>query len=232
MKDIKINEIFCSVSGEVGLFPQGSFTTFIRFTGCNLRCSYCDTKYSYYEGKYWTGEEIIKRIKELGVNQVLLTGGEPLLQIDALKELLFALNNLDYRIQIETNGSFSLFEVAGRKGIVPNCFVVDYKLEGSNEEEKMVFLSSLDKFSGYIYIKFVCSNKEDMIRAFEVREQIKKEQKYQVEINGFPKIVYSLSPVSSFLSFKDIYDFISENERKCYNDILINTQIHKFMKLS
>ena len=77
---MKVNEIFLSIQGE-GL-SSGFPTIFVRFTGCNLRCSYCDTTYSYNDGVEMPPEDIFEEIKKLHYNRVCLTGGEPLLQKD------------------------------------------------------------------------------------------------------------------------------------------------------
>ena len=100
---MKINEIFASIQGEgkyLG-YPQ----VFIRFTGCNLRCSWCDTQYAWEEGIEMTRQQIIKAITKYDVNSVCITGGEPLMQIAELRELIADLKKRGYFIQLETNGT-------------------------------------------------------------------------------------------------------------------------------
>ncbi len=75
---MKVCEIFSSIQGESSF--AGIPCTFIRLTGCNLRCSYCDTSYAYYEGQELTADEIIREVQRTGINLVEITGGEPLLQ--------------------------------------------------------------------------------------------------------------------------------------------------------
>ena len=80
---MKINEIFYSIQGE-GI-QSGLPTIFIRLTGCNLRCSYCDTKYAYIKGKHLSIDEISLKLKEFPCNTVCITGGEPLLHENILE---------------------------------------------------------------------------------------------------------------------------------------------------
>src|SRR5688572_26129876 len=80
---IKINEIFFSIQGESTW--AGSPTVFVRTTGCNLRCTYCDTKHSYYEGEFYSLDDLIAKIEKFPAQHICLTGGEPLLQKDSLE---------------------------------------------------------------------------------------------------------------------------------------------------
>lgn len=97
---MKINEIFYSLQGE-GFFT-GTPAIFIRFAGCNLNCEFCDTKHQSY--KDYTNDEILREIaKYTPCNRVVLTGGEPTLQITA--ELLDCLVKNGYRVNVETNGT-------------------------------------------------------------------------------------------------------------------------------
>jgi len=102
---LKINEIFPSIQGE-GL-RQGDPTLFIRLTGCNLKCAFCDTKYAWKTGQEMTVESILKKIKKIHAafpaEWVCLTGGEPLLQ--NIGELVQRLKAEDFKIQVETNAT-------------------------------------------------------------------------------------------------------------------------------
>src|SRR4051794_14835340 len=100
-KQLKINEIFFSIQGEsswVG-FP----TTFVRTSGCHLRCTYCDTKYAYYEGEFMDSSTIIERVQSFPARFVCVTGGEPLLQ-PAVYNLMTSLCDLGYQVSLETSG--------------------------------------------------------------------------------------------------------------------------------
>lgn len=102
---LKITEIFSSVQGE-GL-RQGEPTLFVRFSGCNLKCSFCDTKYAWNGGQEYSTAQILEKIKKLKndfpAQWVCLTGGEPLLQ--DVEELVRALKRERFKVQIETNAT-------------------------------------------------------------------------------------------------------------------------------
>jgi organic radical activating enzyme len=102
---LKITEIFSSIAGE-GL-RSGEPTIFIRLAGCNLRCAFCDTKYSWQEGKGYSEEKIIEAVRQIHgrfpADWICLTGGEPLLQ--DVKQLVKKLRKEGFKIQIETNGT-------------------------------------------------------------------------------------------------------------------------------
>jgi organic radical activating enzyme len=102
---LKITEIFSSIQGE-GL-RQGEPTLFVRFSGCNLKCSFCDTKYAWNGGREYSSAQVLEKIKKLRndfpAQWVCLTGGEPLLQ--DVKELVRSLKREIFKVQIETNAT-------------------------------------------------------------------------------------------------------------------------------
>jgi len=102
---MKVNEIFYSLSGE-GVHT-GVPTVFVRLTGCNLRCAYCDTQYAFREGEELTSLQVVERVRALKEHgrSALITGGEPLLQLGCMGELVFLLRTPSRLIEIETNGS-------------------------------------------------------------------------------------------------------------------------------
>ncbi len=97
----KISEIFYSIQGE-GLL-QGITAIFIRFSGCNLRCFFCDTKYSWKNGKEMNEDEILENIKKFKCKRIFFTGGEPYLQ--EISNLYEKLKIKNYWVGIETNGT-------------------------------------------------------------------------------------------------------------------------------
>ena len=161
-----IIEQFLSVDGEGP--TAGRLAAFVRFQGCNLRCSWCDTTYSFEQENvtaYRTAEEIYKIIKESGASCVTLTGGEPLLQPE-IGSLLKILNEDDSLLtHIETNGSVDITPFVEE---FPNlCFIVDYKLEGSNmtaqmNENNLTAVRPVDTY------KFVVSSLRDLQQATDV----------------------------------------------------------------
>ena len=155
---MKVNEIFQSISGEVGLIPQGTVAWFIRFQGCGLRCKWCDTEQAQEKDAYaftLNPEEIAAAIPE--DSNVILTGGEPLLQ--NRRDLISLVSLLDDKgciIQVETNGS--------QKPFLPICHVFDYKTPSSGEHDKMMSLHHFLECSGFpqTWIKFVIKDPEDL----------------------------------------------------------------------
>lgn len=120
---MRVNELFVSIQGE-GL-DAGRPCTFVRFTACNLRCTYCDTEYAFYEGDEVTLDDVVTRVRDAGVKAVCLTGGEPMLQPD-LPLLMTQLLELGHHVIVETGGSLPLDTVPD--GVVK---VVDVKTPGA-----------------------------------------------------------------------------------------------------
>ena len=155
---MKVNEIFQSISGEVGDIPQGAVAWFIRFQSCNLKCNWCDTEQAQEKDAYaftLNPEEIAAAIPE--DSNVILTGGEPLLQ--NRRDLISLVSLLDDKgciIQVETNGS--------QKPFLPICHVFDYKTPSSGEQDKMMDLHHFLKCYGFsqTWIKFVIKDPEDL----------------------------------------------------------------------
>ncbi|MDA3884285.1 MAG: radical SAM protein [Candidatus Delongbacteria bacterium] len=166
---IKVNEIFKSLQGESSY--MGLPCVFVRLTGCNLRCSWCDTEYAYDNGADYTMEELISSIERFDVKLVEFTGGEPLLQKGELIPLIEYLLSKDYKILLETNGSIRLNDIP--KEVVK---IVDIKLKGSGEGDTFL-TDNLNLIEKKDEIKFVLSNISDYN---EMKNIIKK---YHLEKN-------------------------------------------------
>lgn len=154
---MKVNEIFFSIQGESSSI--GLPTVFVRFTGCNLRCAYCDTKYSYYEGVQDTPEGILDKIRSYGIKRVCLTGGEPLIQPRSeMQQLLDLLAAEQYEVSIETDGSIdvSKFRLHERQR-----FILDMKVPSSAMSDKMDFANLQRILPSRDEIKFVVGTRED-----------------------------------------------------------------------
>lgn len=213
MYKYRIAEKFISINGEGR--HAGQLAVFIRFCGCNLRCSYCDTAWAWEDdapGELLSQEEICAYISQSGIRRVTLTGGEPLRQAHIL-ELLQELAALPIQVEIETNGSQPLAPVL----TLPNRpeLTVDYKLPGSGMEAHMhkEELALLDKRD---VVKFVCSDKDDLQRALAVMQELKLAERTNVY----------LSAVWGKLKPADIVDFMREN---CLNGVNLQLQLHKFI---
>ncbi len=106
MKDVRIIEIFCSVQGETS--HAGVPCAFVRLARCNLRCTYCDTEYSFGSGDPWTHAAILDRVHPYGVRHVCITGGEPMLQREHALTLMGAFLAAEYTVMLETHGAIAL----------------------------------------------------------------------------------------------------------------------------
>jgi len=149
---LKINEIYYSVQGEST--HAGRPCIFIRLTYCNLRCSYCDTEYAFYDGKDMEITYIMSEIKRWDCNLVEVTGGEPLFQDECI-DLLNELVNSNYEVMLETGGSLSISDVS--KKVVK---IVDFKCPSSGMVKKNLW-SIVDDLQAHDEVKFVIGNRED-----------------------------------------------------------------------
>tara|TARA_Y100000814_G_C12216671_1_gene363343 strand:+ start:56 stop:700 length:645 start_codon:yes stop_codon:yes gene_type:complete len=166
MQKLKVNEIYYSIQGESSL--SGLPCIFIRLTYCNLRCTYCDSEYAFYDGEDLTVKEILKKIKKYDCNLVEVTGGEPLLQKECLN-LLTELENNKYNVMLETSGSLPINKIS--KNVKK---IVDFKCPSSGMEHKNLW-SIIDDISNNDEIKFVIGNQDDFKWA------LKKIEKYDIE---------------------------------------------------
>ena len=218
---MKVYSIFSSIQGEVNYMGQGTWVTFIRLAGCNLRCSYCDTKYAQDESKGidMSVEQILSKIKMIGIENIMITGGEPLHQ--DLNNLLHSLYFNKYQVTIETNGSISPHKLARDNWKAVQCWVVDYKLPSS--EEGGTYINEWDKqLTHKDYIKFVICNKQDYICAKDKIRAIKRTFEH---LPSFPPRL-ALSPVYNILSVKRLMDWMRKDK---LFDVQINVQIHKIV---
>ena len=168
---LKVNEIFKSVQGESTY--AGLPCTFVRLTGCNLRCSYCDASYAYEEGDILTAEEVVVKVDGMGCSLVEVTGGEPLLQ----KEIYLLMTKLlekGYRILLETNGSLNIGQVDPRV-----VRIMDIKCPDSGMSGKMDW-KNLERLKENDEVKFVLSSEDDYQWAKEIISRYDLEKKVTV----------------------------------------------------
>jgi 7-carboxy-7-deazaguanine synthase len=161
---LKVNEIFESLQGESSY--AGSPCLFIRLTGCNLRCTWCDTKYAYEEGKEIQCTEIIRIINSSKTDLIEFTGGEPLLHKEELVKVISGIEG-SKTILLETNGSISLKDIPERV-----IKIMDIKLAGSGEG-KSFLIENLKYITKIDEIKFVL---RDIFDYNEFREYYTKYQ--------------------------------------------------------
>ena len=152
MDTLIINEIFYSIQGETS--RSGFPTTFIRLTGCPLRCSYCDTEYAFKNGSKMSFKEIGSAIKKNDSKYVTVTGGEPLAQKDVIP-LLKYLCDMNYSVSIETSNAYDISAIDSRVSII-----LDVKTPASLESDKNL-ISNYKKLKPIDEIKFVICNLDD-----------------------------------------------------------------------
>lgn len=203
---MKVCEIFASIQGESTY--AGLPCVFVRMTGCNLRCVYCDTTYAYEEGIEMSGDEIIEKVKGYGIKLVEITGGEPLLQKDVLS-LMERLLDDGFTVLLETNGSVSIKDVDKRAVII-----MDIKTPKSGMFEKMDLLN-LKYLKHNDEAKFVVIDRED----YEwVRDFIK-----DYRLTDKCKIL--LSPAYGVLSPENLCKWIIDDRLL----VRFNLQLHKYI---
>ena len=156
---VRITEIFHSLQGEST--TSGLPTTFIRLTGCPLRCQYCDTAYAFSGGKNMHIAEILSEVQQHNAKYVCVTGGEPLAQ-PACMELMQTLCDSGYWVSIETSGARDISLIDERVMIV-----MDLKTPGSNEHHRNL-LTNIQWLKPTDQIKFVICNYNDYIWAKEM----------------------------------------------------------------
>ena len=159
---LKVNEIYYSVQGESS--KAGLPCVFVRLTYCNLRCSYCDTEYAFYEGEEKNIEEIICEIRKYNCNLVEITGGEPLVQNESL-EFMKKLCDEGFEVMIETGGSLPVKEIDKRVMIIMDLKCPSSKMMKKNLYENINFLKKSDE------VKFVIGNRGDYNWSKEIIEK-------------------------------------------------------------
>lgn len=209
-----IIEKFLSIDGEGP--TAGELATFIRFQGCNLRCSWCDTAYSFgKEGikEVLSAEEIYEYIKKNNAVNVTLTGGEPLIQ-EGIEELLELLDRDEsLKVHIETNGSVDIKPFKEKyKNII---YILDYKLPSSKMTNKMK-KNNLKSVENKDVYKFVLGNMEDLMVAYNIIKEYDLDKRC---------LVY-LSPVFGQIELQDIVEFMKE---KNLNRVKLQVQLHKIV---
>ena len=212
---MKVVEKFISINGEGK--RAGELAVFIRFKGCNLRCSYCDTLWALELDcpfQEESPEEVTQYILNTRIKNVTLTGGEPLIQPEIKKLIQLILSSdPNIRLEIETNGAVLIkdFRVENSSQL---SFTMDYKLPSSGFENSM----KLDNFQ-YLTrndsVKFVAGSLEDLEKTKKIIE------KYSLIQKG---ITIFISPVFGKIELTKIVDFMKENNM---NDVRMQIQMHK-----
>jgi len=202
---MKIYSIFKSLQGE-GL-TIGAPTTFIRTSGCPLRCTYCDTPQAFDKGEQMSIEQIVAELERLNCRHVCLTGGEPMAQKDAPKLIRRILDD-GYHLVLETNGAMPLDELP----CVENLTIsMDIKCPSSGEMDKMRF-DNIELLGPTDQLKFVIADRADYDYAKEVIDR------YQ------PKCEVIFTPVGG-RDLKELAERVLEEGL----DVRVLPQLHKFI---
>lgn len=210
---MKVVEKFISINGEGT--HAGQLAVFIRFAGCNLECSYCDTTWANEKNVQYEElsiEEIYNYIKDTGVKNITITGGEPLIQKDIYELLEYLSKDEFLYVEVETNGSIDLKKF---KSIKKLNFTMDYKLEFSKMETFMNLknLKILDKNDT---IKFVVAS----------LKELEKVKKMILENNLIKNTVVYISPVFGKINPHEIVEWMKKNK---LNEVNLQLQLHKII---
>ena len=157
--ELIVNEIFYSIQGES--VHAGLPCVFVRLTGCNLRCRYCDTRYAFSEGRCMSIGHIVERVASFGCRLVEITGGEPLLQ-EQTPKLVNALLADRYQVLMETNGSLDIDRVDRRCSRIMDIKCPSSGEKSSNDPENRKRLTANDQ------VKFVVGDRNDFRFAVEM----------------------------------------------------------------
>lgn len=236
---MKVVEIFNSIEGEGK--RAGELSTFIRLYGCNLRCSYCDSAYSYsiednaYE--IMSIDTILNICKEYGTKNITVTGGEPLIHED-IKYLLYALSKEGFNVNVETNGSIFIRKYYNSDGTLKDeyqnvWFTVDYKCPSSKMESKMCIDNfNLAKYplQNVVY-KFVVGSQQDLEKTLDIITKYILIT-WEVSLPDLAKLnnMIYISPIYGQIEPKEIVKFLQKH--KLYNKyvpIRLQLQLHKYI---
>jgi len=205
---LKVNEIFYSIQGESTF--AGFPCIFIRMTGCNLRCTYCDTTYAYEEGDDIPLDSILTTVKKFDCSLIEVTGGEPLIQ-DETPDLISALIKNGYTVLLETNGSQDISPVDTR------CTrIVDIKCPSSGMDNKN-YWKNLDYITPNDQLKFVIAHRQDYLYAKKVLDA--------AAIKRRKKLLINFSPVFNKINLKDLAEWILADNLP----VRLQIQLHKYI---
>lgn len=215
---MKVCEIFNSIDGEINQFHQGRLTTFIRLSGCNLGCVYCDTNHKdgvLYEPDNF--DDLVDKIMHYNPTKITLTGGEPLIWG---AELITFINMLRLRyynykekylpISIETNGTIPPDWIPRYVNLV-----VDYKLNSAGVDLPEDYIDNFLLLKDTDIVKFIVGHKEDFYDAVAVMKNIK----------CFCNPVFAFSPIHGKILNTTLIKWMQELKI----DAVLNIQIHKFI---
>jgi 7-carboxy-7-deazaguanine synthase len=203
---LQVNEIFYSVQGESTY--AGRPCVFVRLTGCNLRCRWCDTAYAFYDGETLTDEQVLERVRAYKCPLVEITGGEPLLQHE-VHSLIDRLLLEGYEVLIETGGSLDVGRLDPRVVKIVDLKAPGSGMEGQNNLDNIQYLDRKDQ------IKFVVADRRDYEWAKQMMAEHALAEKAQV----------LFSPVFGELQPRELAEWILADRLPARLQI----QLHKYL---
>jgi 7-carboxy-7-deazaguanine synthase len=203
---LKVNEIYHSIQGESS--KSGLPCVFVRLTYCNLRCTYCDTEYAFYEGEDKSIAEIINEVKKYNCKLIEVTGGEPLVQKECL-ELMKKLCDEGFDVMLETGGSLPIKNIDERVLIIMDLKCPSSKMEKKNLYENIDYLKPKDE------LKFVIGTREDYDWSKEIISKYNLINKCEIL---FSVVFGELEPVT-------LVNWIIEDKL----DVRYQLQMHKYI---
>jgi 7-carboxy-7-deazaguanine synthase len=206
-KTLTVNELYLSIQGESTWV--GRPCVFVRLTFCDLRCTYCDTEYAFYEGKKRILGDILEAVATYDCRLVEITGGEPLLQKNVLP-LMAMLCDAGYTVLLETSGAHDISKVDARVHRI-----MDLKTPGSGEVDKNCW-SNIDYLTLRDEVKFVMGSREDYEWARE------KVQRYDLASRCHAVL---FSPIFGRIDPRQIVEWILEDKL----NVRFQLQMHKFI---
>ena len=221
----KINEIFDSIQGEGPYI--GYRQLFVRFCGCNLLCDYCDTEFN--QGDMYSVSELLNKVKSFDlehIHSVSLTGGEPLLQYEFLKEFLPEIKKTGAKIYLETNGTLTkaLKNVLEYIDIISMDFKIDSSAKiGDIYSSHDEFLKTAKEAQKEVFAKLVF---DENIKDYEINECVSLAKKYDIPLILQPKMNGNNISVSQDKILK-IFETFTEK----YHDVRMIGQVHKFFDI-
>jgi len=204
--NLRVFEIFYSIQGESNTI--GFPTTFVRLTGCPLRCVYCDTEYAFHGGQWMSLSEILNSVTTHKTLHITITGGEPLAQ-KACIPLITLLCNEGFKVAIETSGALDIGDIDARASII-----MDLKTPGSGECDRNL-MQNLAKLSRKDLIKFVICDIDDYKWACSIVEQHR--------LIDVCELVFS--PSYAQLNPTDLAEWILRDELQ----VRMQVQLHKIL---
>jgi 7-carboxy-7-deazaguanine synthase len=205
---LRVTEIFRSIQGEST--HAGRPCTFVRLTGCPMRCTWCDSEYTFTGGDHFTIDAIRQKVRDFGCRLVEVTGGEPLAQREAL-ELIEQLCDDDYEVLIETGGYVSTQDVDPRARII-----LDVKCPASGEAERNDWTNLSRLRSDRDEVKFVIADRPDWDFARDIITQ------YELEIQAKAVLI---SPAWGLIDLQELANWIAESGL----NVRMQLQLHKYI---